>query len=210
MVTHSILSRNPEKLSYNLMIQQQGKKILMMDYNVIVSKKADRYILYINELQLIATGDNLEAAYQELNRKKEERLKDFEEAGLGISLPPPNSHLPNEENAARNKDIGIFILKTLVAGFVFILVITFASNKINNIFAAAPQKIKLVLKDLPRQIANEMEFQLHNAAEMELTLERKRKIKKSLHMVNNNIRPFIEGLKLNPIVSDSKETVGDN
>ena len=52
-----------------------------MDYKVIVTKKADKYILYINELQLIASGDSLDFAYQELNRKKVELLKEFEEDG---------------------------------------------------------------------------------------------------------------------------------
>ena len=166
-----------------------------MDYKVIVTKKADKYILYINELQLIASGDSLDFAYQELNRKKVELLKEFEEAGPGINPPPPSSHLLNGENTARRKDIGVFTLKTLIACFVLILVINFASNKINSEIATVPLKIKAILKDLPRQIAKEMEYQLHNAAEMELAPEKKRKIKKSLQTINNNLRPFLKDLE---------------
>ena len=107
------------------------EKVTDMDYKVIVTQKADQYILYISELQLTARGNNLDSAYKELNQKKAEQLKEFKEAGLQVSPPLPN--LPSEENAMRRKDIGVFTIKTLIACFLLILVINFTGNKVNNL-----------------------------------------------------------------------------
>ncbi|MBT5551169.1 MAG: hypothetical protein HOJ79_11920 [Nitrospina sp.] len=162
------------------------------DYEATLTVRDNKYFLYIHELQLIAQGDNLDSAYNELNRIKDERIKSFEMAGILDKLPAPSQSAQQKENALRRKDMGLFLLKILSAGFMFVLIINFAGTKINNAVVAAPEKIKSAVKELPRQIALELEYQVHNAAETEISQDRGRKIRSSLRTLGKNIKPYLD------------------
>jgi len=165
------------------------------NYEATLNVRDNKYFLYIHELQLVAQGDSLESAYKELEQSKEERIKSFEMAGILDKLPVPSQDLQQKESALRKKNTGLFALKVLATGFMLVLIINFTGTKVNNALSAAPAKIKSAVKELPRQIAQELEYQAHNAAEVEISQERKEKIRSSLRTLGKNLRPYIDDFK---------------
>jgi len=175
------------------------------NYDAVLSVRDSKYYLYIGELQLIASGDTLDSAYHQLSVKKAERLKEFSEAGFLTKLPPPGQDSPTQGISIKRKETGVFIIKSLVAGFMFIMVIIFTGNTLKSILSSYPQKIKTTLKELPRQFLREMEYELHNAAELELSAARQEKIKASIKVVGKNIKPYLNELGLSLLKSEKGE-----
>ncbi|MBT5632350.1 MAG: hypothetical protein HOJ13_06435 [Nitrospina sp.] len=179
------------------------------NYEAVLSIKDGKYFFYVNELQLIASGETLDSAYHQLNLMKDERIREFEEAGFLEKLPPPTQNSATLSVSIKRKETGIFIIKSLVAGFMFIMVIIFTGNTLKSILSSYPQKIKTTLKELPRQFLREMEYELHNAAELELSAARQEKIKASIKVVGENIKPYLNELGLSLLKSEKgKEASG--
>lgn len=185
------------------------KKGANQNYDAVLSVRNNKYYLYISELQLVASGDTLDSAYKQLNTKREERIKEFSEAGFLAKLPPPGQNSPNQEISIKRKETGIFVIKSLVVTFMFIMVIVFAGNTLSKIAVSYPQKVKTALQNLPQQFLREMEYELHNAAKIELSPTRQEKIKTSIRAVARQIKPYLDELSLTLLKPKKNESVSE-
>jgi hypothetical protein len=170
-------------------------KNLKKNYEAVLSIKDGKYYFYVNELQLIASGETLDSAYHQLNLRKDERIREFEEAGFLEKLPPPAQNPSTLGVSVKRKETGIFVLKSLTVGFMFVVLIIFSGNTLKNILSTLPQKIKSGLKQLPRQAFRELDYELQNMSEQKISIEKQEKIRKNLRIVVQQLRPFADEIK---------------
>ena len=164
------------------------------DYEAILRTENGKYYFYLKELQIIAKGDTIGAAHNELLRKKNEVIKEFEEAGSMFQLPPPSLGQTEQQTAIKARETGFFAIKALTVGFILILIISFMGNKINQQVTSKAQGLKSFLRESPSKIARGLEQELYNANETELSDEIKIRIRKNLQILVKQIKPFMEDL----------------
>jgi len=164
------------------------------DYEAVLVTENNKYYFHIKELQIIASGDTIESAHSELLRKKSDLIKDFEEAGSIFKLPLPSSDKTEKQTAIKARETGFFAIKALTAGFILVLVISFAGNKLNQQATSKAQILKQFLRESPAKIARGLEQELYNAGSSELSAERKEKIRENLRILVKQIQPFVEEL----------------
>jgi hypothetical protein len=175
------------------------------NYEEILSSKNGRYFFHIKELQIIASGDTIESAHNKLLEKKNEVIKVFEEAGSLFKLPPPFSgQTPNQTNL-KARETGFFAIKALIAGFIFVLVISFLGVKINERIIP---NLKSYIKSSTPKIGRFLEQEIYSTSRVELSEEKKEKIKEHLRVIVSQIKPFVDELwPLFP--SYSRKTLGN-
>ncbi len=149
-----------------------------MNYQVIVQKYNDEYILYIKELSLIHKSKDLEKGYQEINKKKQEILKSIDDYDLPKSVDKKSNNIKNYII----KSSVIFLGLTFLISFSGIKILT----KFNEVVADLDKKISLNI--VKEKIISEISS-LSEASE-EKQSERMEKIK----VIVKNLKPYYKEL----------------
>ena len=149
-----------------------------MNYQVIVKKYNDEYILYIKELSLIHKSKDLEKGYQEINKKKQEILKSIDDYDLPKSVDKKSNNIKNY--IIKSSDI--FLGLTFLISFSGIKILT----KFNEVVADLDKKISLNI--VKEKIISEISS-LSEASE-EKQSERMEKIK----VIVKNLKPYYKEL----------------
>ena len=149
-----------------------------MNYQVIVQKYNNEYILYIKELSLIHKSKDLEKGYQEINKKKQEILKSIDDYDLPKSVDKKSNNIKNYII----KSSVIFLGLTFLISFSGIKILT----KFNEVVADLDKKISL--KIVKEKIISEISS-LSEASE-EKQSERMEKIK----VIVKNLKPYYKEL----------------
>ena len=165
------------------------------NYDASLSTRGGKFFLLIKELHIIAQGDSLASAHEELLSKKNVLLKEMEEAGKLDSLPEPVTP-PTLAQKLFKQEIALFLSKSLIAGFIILLILTFAVNKIDHILTLKAETIATSAKILPKKILWQLEAEIYNFANKDISPERIRKFKKSLSVVIKKLQPITEELGL--------------
>ena len=149
-----------------------------MNYQVIVQKYNDEYILYIKELSLIHKSKDLEKGYQEINKKKQEILKSIDDYDLPKSVDKKSNNIKNYII----KSSVIFLGLTFLISFSGIKILT----KFNEVVVDLDKKISLNI--VKEKIISEISS-LSEASE-EKQSERMEKIK----VIVKNLKPYYKEL----------------
>ena len=149
-----------------------------MNYQVIVKKYNDEYILYIKELSLIHKSKDLEKGYQEINKKKQEILKSIDDYDLPKSVNKKSNNIKNYII----KSSVIFLGLTFLISFSGIKILT----KFNEVVVDLDKKISLNI--VKEKIISEISS-LSEASE-EKQSERMEKIK----VIVKNLKPYYKEL----------------
>ena len=149
-----------------------------MNYQVIVQKYNDEYILYIKELSLIHKSKDLEKGYQEINKKKQEILKSIDDYDLPKSVNKKSNNIKNYII----KSSVIFLGLTFLISFSGIKILT----KFNEVVVDLDKKISLNI--VKEKIISEISS-LSEASE-EKQSERMEKIK----VIVKNLKPYYKEL----------------
>ncbi len=149
-----------------------------MNYQVIVKKYNDEYILYIKELSLIHKSKDLEKGYQEINKKKQEILKSIDDYDLPKSVDKKSNNIKNYII----KSSVIFLGLTFLISFSGIKILT----KFNEVVVDLDKKISLNI--VKEKIISEISS-LSEASE-EKQSERMEKIK----VIVKNLKPYYKEL----------------
>jgi|ETNmetMinimDraft_12_1059888.scaffolds.fasta_scaffold239923_1 hypothetical protein len=179
------------------------KKSQDYEYDATLGKRGDRFYFYVRELQLIAEGETVELAYQELIRKKGERLDEFEKAGGLAQAPEPGQE--DRESKFDRKGFGMFVLKSLVVGFILILVITFAGNTAKNMIVSSAASARGYANVLPLKLFNKLEQEILRQAQEEVSPEEQEKIKQSIKIIVNRLKPYAKELR--PLFEDDPKNL---
>lgn len=163
------------------------------NYDASLSTRGGKYFLHIKELHIIAQGDSLAEAHEKLLIKKKAFLKEIEEAGELDSLPEPVTP-PTSAQKLFKQEIALFLSKSLVAGFVALLILTFAINKIDHVLTLKSETITASAKILTKKILWYLEAEIYNFSNRDISPERIQKFKKSLSLVIKKLQPITEEL----------------
>lgn len=174
------------------------------DYEAVLKTKDNKYYFYIKELQIISTGNTIESAHQELLRKKNELLKEFEDAGSLVTLPIPSTTTTQE---VKVRKIGLFAIKSLILGFIVILIVSFAGNKINQSLVSKTLKLKSFLRDSPPIIIRRLEQEINNAAPLDIPPKRMEIVRNNLRKLVKQFKPIAE--EFWPLLPNYSKSIGD-
>ena len=94
--------------------------LLRRRYNYVVSRDGDAYTVIINELCLIATGEDLGECIATVEREKEELFKTFAVMGRGDYLPRPSPAAVSEARAAPGEPFGLFLGRSAMMAFIIV------------------------------------------------------------------------------------------
>jgi len=170
------------------------------NYDAVVKFKDGKYHFYIRELNLIGTGDTLDSAYAEINRKREEVVKEFSESGHLDELPPPEGARPARVKGAGDTDLGGFAFKVLIAGLAVIVVLMFAVGQINRVFSSNVELLKAELNyisnTIPSKPGRVIEHELYKAVDHPISPERQKKIIESIRVIVKRLKPFVDEFKV--------------
>ena len=181
--------------------------------DIILTSKNEKLYLRLQNLALLVKGDDLNSAYQELIKKKNERIKIMKELDLKI----PESQLTRVNSANMLE----FFLKTMIVVGIFSVIIGFVGIILGNVMESRTDQLSSTAKrtatelitlpfDLLQQrvvpyyvnrIKNAkptsiLEKALHEEAmKNPIEPERQEKIIKDLRAVVHRLKPFIEEIK---------------
>jgi len=164
------------------------------DFDAVLGKRGGRYYFYISELQVIAEGETVESAYQEMLRKKSERIDELRQAGRLEDLPAPGKMF--REPGFDRRGFGMFALKSLVVGFILMLLVTFAGNTAGNMIASGVTSGKFYVNRLPLELLNRMEDEIIRLAQEDASPEEQEELRRSLRILVNRLEPYADEIKV--------------
>ena len=191
-----------------------------LNEDIILTSKDEKFYLRLQNLALLVKGDDLNSAYQELIKKKNERIKIMKE--LDLKIPESQLTRVNSVNMLE------FFLKTMIVVVIFSVIIGFVGIMLSNVIESRTSQLSSTAKrtatelvTLPfdllqhrivpyyvNRIRNAkptsiLEKALHEEAmKNPIEPERQEKIIKDLRAVVHRLKPFIEEIK--PLLKDEK------
>ena len=191
-----------------------------LNEDIILTSKDEKFYLRLQNLALLVKGDDLNSAYQELIKKKNERIKIMKELNLKI----PESQLTRVNSANMLE----FFLKTMIVVGIFSVIIGFVGIILGNVMESRTGQLSSIAKrnateliTLPFDILQHrivpyyvnriknakptsiLEKALHEEAmKNPIEPERQEKIIKDLRAVVHRLKPFIEEIK--PLLKGEK------
>ncbi|MFC1606548.1 type II toxin-antitoxin system HicB family antitoxin [Candidatus Latescibacterota bacterium] len=122
------------------------------DYDVIMKQKKGLFYFIIPDLPVIAQGETLESAYQELEKEKELFFKKAIECDSLHLIKTDRSKKQKKEKSFFD-EISVFLTKLAVLGVVLLVVVYFAFGKIADF---ASQKINRLVTENLSQVSTEL------------------------------------------------------
>ncbi len=144
-----------------------------MNYQVIVKRYKDQYILHIEELSLIHKSDNLDEGYKEILDKKNKILSDIKEYKL------TNNKNQNKTN------LNPFFIKTVIIFLGLTFLISFSGIKILTKFNEVAVNLE---KEVSLDIEKRILSKLNNLVEMDAN--RRNEQLEKIKIIVNNLRPY--------------------
>ena len=96
-----------------------------LNEDIILTSKDEKFYLRLQNLALLVKGDDLNSAYQELIKKKNERIKIMKE--LDLKIPERQLTRVNSANMLE------FFLKTMIVVGIFSVIIGFVGIILGNV-----------------------------------------------------------------------------
>jgi hypothetical protein len=170
-------------------------EMMNIDYQIVVRKNKNGFSLIIPELNLIARGDDIESAYQNLENEKKDLFKKYIEIDAKDQIPLPSERslkqCPVAQKAFFRKMTitGLFIAilvwaLCIGANYTIISLRTHIHQELANFKHIVKGKISL---DTVEKLAQRLR---------ETPPERREELLASLRIIINESKPFVDELKL--------------
>ena len=185
--------------------------------DIILNLKDEKFYLRLQKFGLMVKGDDLNSTYKELMEKKKKRISIMKELNLDIPVNRPKRdsarHLARIDS---ERALGFF-LKTIIFAVVFLLVVGIVGPKLNGMMGAHLSQLGSMAKrnmhdliNLPFEIVRYRVipfFERHakvdvlekalykKVEERPMELERQEKIIKSLRVMVQRLKPFVDELR---------------
>jgi len=185
--------------------------------DIILNLKDEKFYLRLQKFGLMVKGDDLNSTYKELMEKKKKRISIMKELNLDIPVDRPKRG--SARNLARidsKRALGFF-LKTIIFAVVFLLVVGIIGSKLGGIMEPRLSQLGSMTKrnmrdfiNLPFEIVRHrvipfferrakvdvLEKALYKKAEERpMEVERQEKIIKSLRVMVQRLKPFVDELR---------------
>ncbi len=144
-----------------------------MDYQVIVKKYKDQYILHIEELSLIHKTDNFDKGYKEILDKKNKILSDIKEYDL-----------TNKKNQNKT-NLKPFFIKTVIIFLGLTFLISYSGIKILTKFNEVAVNLE---KEISLDIENKILDKLNSLSEIDA--DRRDEQLEKIKIIISNLKPY--------------------
>lgn len=192
-----------------------------LNEDIILTSKNEKFYLRLQNLALLVKGDDLNSAYQELIKKKNERMKIMKE--LDLKIPESQLTRVNSWNMLE------FFLKVMMVAVVFSVIIGFVGITLGNVMESridqlssmakrnATDLITLPFDLLQHRIVPHYANRMRNvkpisflekalqeeALKKPMEQERQEKIIKDLRIVVHRLKPFLK--EIQPLLNSKKQ-----
>jgi hypothetical protein len=183
--------------------------------DIILTLKDKKFYLLHQKFGLLVKGNDLSSAYRELVEKKKERISMMKE--LNIEIPVNRSKQDSFRHWVRieSEKLSGFFAKIVILAVVFVVVAAIVTPKLNVMMQARLSQLSAVAKrqiNLPfhivshrvvpaverriRNVTPVLEKSLYEQAEIRpMEPERQEKIIKSLRVIVQRFKPFVDELR---------------
>ena len=185
--------------------------------DIILNLKDEKFYLRLQKFGLMVKGDDLNSTYKELMEKKKKRISIMKELNLDIPVNRPKRDSARHLARINSERALGFFLKTIIFAVVFLLVVGIVGSKLGGIMEPRLSQLGSMTKrnmhdliNLPFEIVryrvipfferhakvDVLEKALYKKVEEgPMELERQEKIIKSLRVMVQRLKPFVDELR---------------
>ena len=174
------------------------KTVRAEDYPVVITRDGDYYVLLIRELLIAERDKELSIGHSRLLKRATNLITELEELNAEVDLPMPGE--PSLEDPEK-KTLRIFAFKSGLIALVIVIVLAAAAASFS--YAVREPMRKVGLK-IGRSAIAQVEKGFREAAEIELTPERRERLRLSIADSIPYLKPFI--LELKPLLGELCES----
>ena len=183
--------------------------------DIILTLKDEKFYLRHQKFGLLVKGDDLSSTYKELMKKKKERISMMKELNMEIPVNPSKQDSFRHWVRIESEKLSGFFAKIVILAVVFVVVAAIVTPKLNVMMQARLSQLSAVAKrqiNLPfhivshqvvpaverriRNVTPVLEKSLYEQAEIRpMEPERQEKIIKSLRVIVQRFKPFVDELR---------------
>lgn len=152
-----------------------------LNYDVVLKKKGDCFVLFIPDLCCIGEDASLEKAYEKLELEKEKYFQEMIESGSQSYIREPEAVKLNKSNLLNN--LVPFLIKLLIIGLVGVVGMQVAVNRVKSVEHKISKKALGAVKDLNNKFKS-------------MSPEKKEEIRMELREAVQNVEPFVDEIKV--------------
>ena len=164
------------------------------DYPVVITRDGDYYVMRIRELLIVERDKELSAGHSRLLRRANHLITELEGLNAGADLPTPGE-LSSEDS--EKKSLRLFAFKSGLIALVLVIVLAAAAASFS--YAVREPMRKVGLK-LGRSAITQIEKGFREAGEIELTPERRERLRLRIAESIPYLKPFI--LEFKPLLGE--------
>lgn len=158
-----------------------------LPYDIILRKKGDQFVLFIPELCCIEEDASIEKAYKKLELEKEKYFKEIIEISSQSYIREPGAIKYKKSNLFNS--LLPFMIKLVIIIVVGVVVMQVAVVKLKSSERKISKKAQNVITDINNKLKK-------------MPPEKKEEIKKELREIVQNVKPFVDEIK---VLLDSEE-----
>lgn len=157
-----------------------------IQYDVVVRKKGDRYIVFIPELSLAEEDTTLNQAYEKLEKEKENYFRKMIEWGYQDYIRKPGGTKKEKKDV---NDLSPFFIKFAIVLITLLMFFAFTGMATLNVASELiKNKVKTLLKEPDRFLVKFNEMMANK------TDEQKEELKRQVRHAVENIKPYADEL----------------
>jgi hypothetical protein len=155
------------------------------NYVVEVRQHGEQHYLTVHELGIIASGDTIDIAFRELDRKKTEYFEHYLLCGTADKIPFP-------KDAVVRKDLRPFIIKATAVALVGAFLLSFASISFTY---ALREPLRKLGQRAGRAAIHQFVGGLNDFAAQEITASKEEKIRLAIRAIIPKLMPYVAELR---------------
>lgn len=162
-------------------------KMMNVDYQIIVRKNRKGFFLIVPKLNLIAKGDDIQSAYQNLENEKRNLFKKYIEIGAKDQMPLPLKHSPI-----------LFFTKMAIIVLSIVILMNLAVVGAKYTYMLARRQVEKELRYFGGNIKNKITIDaVKNLAQrlQDTSPESRQELLANLRIIVNELKPFIDELR---------------
>jgi hypothetical protein len=152
-----------------------------MNYQVLVKKNKDEFILYIEELSIVHKSKNLDDGYKKINQKLEQKLEELKKFGITNNKTDQINYIKP------------FFFKTIIISLALIFIISFSGiqimSKVNDVTMNLKNELNLDVKNKIKEKINNFENK------DEIDQERKSRNLELIKKIVKEFKPYYKELE---------------
>lgn len=185
----------------------EEKSIGNLQYNITITKKGNKFVLFINELGIIELDENLEKAYQKVEAEVKKYIQKMKECGLENEIIGPKTISSKTGKHGLlvflQENIAAFMIKLLIVCFAAAIAFSFVADKMESFVGGRAEAVmnrmesnlssrlsNLNIEEFFKVKAEDLYNKINNMPQEKIE-EKRLKLKK----VMQKIQPLLDELK---------------